>query len=703
MNNRLLPVWLLFALAFTLIPSITFASSLSVSPNPFTLSNTIINPGQYSTANTQVSGGSNGPYSAQWTWINSNEVNNQVINTITVGSDPYSVSFNPSGTLDYVANYNSGTVNVIQVSSNSVINTITVGTDPYSVAFSHSGSLAYVVNFGSGTVNVIQVSSNSVINTITVGSDPTSVAFNPSGTLAYVANFGSGTVNVIQVSSNSVINTITVGTDPISTAFNPSGTLAYVTNDGSGTVNVIQVSSNSVINTITVGSNPSSVALSPSGSLAYVVNEESSGTISVIGNLPETSLQEVPSSGLMQLTAHAVNSNTIDFTFNGVTYTQNTGQNTAYGAWKLYGFVQDNGTDTYYYGSNTILLSNTLTIDPALSVSISASPALPASLNVEQTETFNAITSGGSGTYTTYNFLIYNSITNIEVGNLLTTNNGFTYTIPSGEASNTLYANVTVTDSNANTGNSVHSGIMTITNPSTPQPSSGICSGNNCDTAANLPTTTKVTTSPTTTINPTTTIPTTVPQHNIAINVPKGNSTVKICNATSAPYIVNYGSIGASFKLVPNGLECGELTAVNVTRQNSNATVQNYTETFAVNVSASQVLLPINATLHYNCSLQPSSIAPYLLKNGTWDPIIPFNVNASACSVSFAITSDPVIGIFKANVSETTTVQPTTTSQPQVPSPSPNSNELYAAIAAIVIIIVAAYLVFSRKKKGFGR
>ena len=401
MDNRLLPVGLVFVLVFALIPSITFAVApalpLAASPNPFTLSNTIINVGQYSTANTLVSGGSGGPYSAQWTWINSNEVNNQVINTITVGSAPHGVSFNPSGTLAYVTNVGSDTVNVIQVSSNSVINTITVGIDPYGLAFNPSGTLAYVTNYNSDTVNVIQVSSNSVINTITVGSDPASVAFNPSSTLAYVANYGSNTVNVIQVSSNSVINTITVGTNPVSLSFNPSGTLAYVANYNSDTVNVIQVSSNSVVNTITVGSSPSSISFNPSGTLAYVINYNGD-TVSVIGDLPETSLQEVPSSGLMQLSAHAVNGNTLAFTFNGVTYTESTGQNTIYGAWTLYGFVQDNGTDIYYYGSNTILLSNTLTIDPALSTP-TISPSNP-TIDNGQSVSFTSSWSGGTTDYT---------------------------------------------------------------------------------------------------------------------------------------------------------------------------------------------------------------------------------------------------------------------------------------------------------------
>ena len=66
---------------------------------------------------------------------------NTLISTITVGTEPFSVAFNPSGTLTYVSNYGSNTVSVINTATNSVINTITVGTQPYSVAFNPSGTL----------------------------------------------------------------------------------------------------------------------------------------------------------------------------------------------------------------------------------------------------------------------------------------------------------------------------------------------------------------------------------------------------------------------------------------------------------------------------------------------------------------------------------------------------------------------------------
>ena len=119
------PIFVFVMLALTLMMfGMVFGRTTAqfvATPNPFTLSNTIIDVGQSTVTNTVISGGSGGPYSGQWSFLNSNQVNNQVVGTITVGTNPSSVSFNPSGTLAYVTNQNSGTVNVIDVASNTVI------------------------------------------------------------------------------------------------------------------------------------------------------------------------------------------------------------------------------------------------------------------------------------------------------------------------------------------------------------------------------------------------------------------------------------------------------------------------------------------------------------------------------------------------------------------------------------------------------
>ena len=210
-----------------------------------------------------------------------NPSTNTTINSITVGYAPLGVEFNPSGTLAYVVNQDSGTISVINPSTNTIINTITVGTYPYSITFNPSGTLAYVTIGNSDIVSVINPLTNTVVNTITVGSAPVSAVFNPSGTLAYVSNEGSNTVSVINPSTNTVINTITVGTNPYSVALNPYGTMAYVANAGSNTLSVINTMTNTVVNTITVGYFPVYVTLNPSGTLVYVANN-GDNTISVI-------------------------------------------------------------------------------------------------------------------------------------------------------------------------------------------------------------------------------------------------------------------------------------------------------------------------------------------------------------------------------------------------------------------------------------
>jgi YVTN family beta-propeller protein len=201
----------------------------------------------------------------------------------------------------YVANYDDGTVSVIDTTTNTVIYTdpstpeidpITVGNLPQGIAYDSENERMYVANYDDGTVSVIDTTTNTVIYTdpstpeidpITVGGGPRGIAYDSGNERMYVTNNGDNTVSVIDTTTNTVIGS------PIEVAGNPQGitysstTLdVYVANVIGNTVSVIDTTTNTVIGSpIEVGQNPSGIAFDPINDRVYVTNF-SGDTVSVI-------------------------------------------------------------------------------------------------------------------------------------------------------------------------------------------------------------------------------------------------------------------------------------------------------------------------------------------------------------------------------------------------------------------------------------
>jgi hypothetical protein len=153
-------------------------------------------------------------------------------------------------------------------------------------------------------------------------------------------------------------------------------------------------------------------------------------------------------------------------------------------------------------------------------------------------------------------------------------------------------------------------------------------------------------------------------------------------------YNITYSSLGASFKIVPGAAGCFNMTAINSTLVQSNASNNGRILIRAINFTDSNSSLTVNVTLHYPCSINSSGIAPFILRNGAWDQISPFTVDAASCAISFVAPSDPVIAIFSSAISGP---QPTslTTSIPPIKSPPPQPSYIYWLVLIVILAIIA--------------
>ncbi|MCD4776897.1 MAG: YncE family protein [Candidatus Aegiribacteria sp.] len=195
-----------------------------------------------------------------------------VIVTVDVGINPWSICTLPSGEYVYVTNRGSDDVSVIRTSDNSVITTINVGESPYGICSLPSGDYVYVTNWGSDNVSVIRTSDNCVVENINVGNRPVGICSLPSGEYVYTANRDNNNVSVIRTSDNSVVTNIDVGTNPYRLCSLPSGQYVYVTNCNSNNVSVIRTSDNSVVETVSMLAHPIGISAHPSGEFVYVSN-----------------------------------------------------------------------------------------------------------------------------------------------------------------------------------------------------------------------------------------------------------------------------------------------------------------------------------------------------------------------------------------------------------------------------------------------
>jgi 6-phosphogluconolactonase len=245
---------------------------------------------------------------------------------VAAGTNPFSVTVDPSGKFVYVANPGSNDISAYTIDATtgtltSVGAAAGAGANPISVTVDPKGKFAYVTNFGSNNVSAYTINATTGVLTSVgaaagAGVTPRFVTVDPAGNFAYVVNYGSddisaytfnaitGVLTQIDCGGGTSCRNITnfaAGSSPWSIAVSPAGNFAYVANSGTNDVSAYTISATGALTPINcvsggcsgtnfaAGNSPTSITIDPTGKFAYIANywsnDVSAYTISATGAL----------------------------------------------------------------------------------------------------------------------------------------------------------------------------------------------------------------------------------------------------------------------------------------------------------------------------------------------------------------------------------------------------------------------------------
>ena len=209
-----------------------------------------------------------------------------------------------------------------------------------------------------------------------------------------------------------------------------------------------------------------------------------------------------------------------------------------------------------------------------------------------------------------------------------------------------------------------------------------------------------------------TTIPTTVPPTTIPQNSTNNTEMNLHLNITNHNTDINFGSTGIVISIHSNSTTPHKAYLLVKNETALNFTLKNYTKitVLDLNLTAANTTTLLNVTIPYNCGIPASVLKPFIDVNDTWEAITPFTVNATACTVTFQVPSDPVVGLYYRNTTSTanttsttapatTTVQQTnTTTSPPAPPAQPSSVPIVVGVIILVVIIAAIFYFLKSRK-----
>jgi 6-phosphogluconolactonase (cycloisomerase 2 family) len=243
------------------------------------------------------------------------------------GASPTSIAVEPAGRFAYVANSDSDTVSMYQITDTGALtplacvvpNCANTGDAPKALTIDPSGRFVYVVNTGANSVTAFSINAKGVLTPIgaavPTGNTPVALAIDPFGQYGYVVSSIDKTVTAYRITqSGAKAGALTqVGAPqdadgPLTVTVDPTGQFVYVANETPNTVNRYRIDHVTgelhPLGAVSTRSNPTAIVMGAVGTspvavtpkYAYVTNQLDD-TVSAFAIDPDTGgLAPVPNS-----------------------------------------------------------------------------------------------------------------------------------------------------------------------------------------------------------------------------------------------------------------------------------------------------------------------------------------------------------------------------------------------------------------------
>ncbi|MCE9652498.1 MAG: YncE family protein [Nitrosarchaeum sp.] len=215
---------------------------------------------------------------------------------VLVGNYPRSIDIDPYLNNLYVANYDSGTVSVIDSKNMIIKDTIFINngnSHPTKIGVDSKRHLIFVSDKISGKLTVINGINNEIINSQKIGQSLWDLQINDNNEKIYVSDLATNNVLIVDSSSLGIIKSVPLNTSPWAITIDHKTNKVYVASGDSQEINILDGVTNDLTDKINLGVKPWGISINENTGVMYVASWDSN-KITMIDISDNKIIYEIP-------------------------------------------------------------------------------------------------------------------------------------------------------------------------------------------------------------------------------------------------------------------------------------------------------------------------------------------------------------------------------------------------------------------------